>query len=59
MAEKAGQGRAGCGHPRVQLSRGAGAELPPFSPLPSAGLESGPLENLALGLVARIRHGPA
>lgn len=38
---------------------GVSAELPPFSPLPSAGLESGSLEDLALGMVARIRHGPA
>lgn len=47
---------------RVQQRWGQGEGRPapqPFPTLLDAGLEPGSQEALALGLVARIRHGPA
>ena len=44
----------------IQLRGGVGhPALPPFSTLPSTGLQPRSQEDVALGLVARIPHGPA
>lgn len=46
-----------CGRPRRVSGAVRAALVLPFHTLPSAGLEPGSQEDLALGLVARIPHG--